>query len=53
MRMKYEMRMKSEMRMRICNCNIADTAGSWNEGQRERTLRSMGGILINNGDGEK
>ena len=47
--MKYEMR----MRMRICNCNIADTAGSWNEGQRERTLRSMGGILINNGDGEK
>ena len=46
--MKWEtyQSMKCEM-MRMCNCNIADTAGSWNE-EGERTLRSMGGILINN-----
>ena len=31
--------------MILCNCNIADTAGSWNE-DRERTLKSMAGILI-------
>ena len=37
--------------MRMGNCNIADTAGSWNE-DGEGTLRSMGGILINNCDGE-
>ena len=39
------------MRMKMCNCNIADTAGSWNEGQRGN-IESMGGILINNDDGE-
>ena len=34
-----------DMKTKICNCNIADPAGSWNE-DRERTLRGMGGILI-------
>ena len=34
-----------DMKTKMCNCNIADPAGSWNE-DRERTLRGMGGILI-------
>ena len=33
-----------DMKTKMCNCNIADPAGSWNE-DRERTLRGMGGIL--------